>query len=1272
MLANGSGEANPRFVTPRFSHLDLAQTVLHQAILTDTQRALIKGGTHNTLAPDTGMRRLLYTSALRSIVLERKGRTEEANELARQMNRRLAMLNNMEHAWTSSQNTRLALHLPQDGVRNAVHDFLRSHPKDNQHPNATPDAIHGLTIVAPNTPGIHAALGRIIADCGIGTQPNPYDTQPLTAAIIVPGHEQQDQIAGLTRSREFARLHTMPPTRYQKDQAQGPVLVVTEEKFMRDFKNGRLGAVCVDLLVVTDAHHLTGQRLRDTIRSNWNGPLIGTTATPSYNTQRDVRRVLSHTFEHGDLLSYTENGLLNGAQLLTIPVEPKDYAHQLPEEVDLDDPIVRNLYGSEFVSHAAVDVAMAQIKQGKRGIIVCEPGAESDQARQVAEMLAEYSVPVESESPVGDEYSEPETEPVKAHVLSSYNTPEDNQKARTLFKAGKIQVLTTAGMGKDAVDLGEVHFIIFAVPNGINSRVKLEQFMRHGTPYNEAHPCTVYVEIFMPRTEHDDSIASIWDAYRQHTIHQGMRIMPKITQKDTTQATAPSGSIRQPDALEPPSQPIDSPAASAMRFSRPESAPEHPLDLSDLPHYLQHSIRGVDTRPLREVIIGQKEMPLPPEYSFKLSSWLAGQNIPEKWAVHRLERAGFDYKARRETITEGELEGERVTAHYFKPAAQEWLIQHPMPPRATNDFTSENQLCKRANAPLSVVRRLARAATLQRFTLLNNQNMDTSYYTNNDAAILERAIAALPIARTTDRTPLTLTKELQNSKAFVLRMRLTHPTPTILMRNADGNGFDEYLPRSETQRIKTEWLTYPVADPTDYSIYRMSREANMSRRAFKARLTPEDYATGQIKRSSSGAILHFSSAVARTLIEKAKFDVLPYHLIPIRAVASTSTKPRYVGTTDTTIKNNYANRITNLRLPGTASTGCIDWSTLELLEQKYGRLAGPAIRYKDLPTGPDDTDETHRRYAREVQRRLALAAHMLNAEDPWDVQPQPTAPAPTPPNTPAETAANPPQNAEAPAPPPENTPPDATATPPDSTVLSSTNQAAQTSYRDKPVHPLTRRLNETGIVKLRAMLQQGGHYRDIQRTERRASTPQIDHLAAPQTPQAFTALQIATKAKVDYEEVITAINTLKDEFKAPNPTKVEGVVQVRYGGAYLEAILTEVVGLTPEAIARRAGMSELSKVVTSYLKTKHAPHPKRRGRYTRRALLATIAAFNPPDDYIPLATAMRIHNQTQEALVEASKRLRLPIRHYYNERGEEPYVHVSVTGAHLHPGSLEK
>lgn len=1264
MIANGSGEADPQFVAPQFSHLDLANTVLHNLVLTDEQRALVQDGAHDSLARVIGMRRVLYTSALRSVALERRGRSEEAAELARRASRTLAMLNNIEQAWTSSQNPRLDPNTPQDGMRLAVRDFLRSHPKENQYPGVNPDAIHGLTIVAPNTPGMGAALGRIVAECGIGTQPNTHDTQPLTAAIIVPGHEQQDEFAGLTSKREFARFSNIRPTRYIEDAADSPLTVVTEEMFIQNFQNGRLGNRVIDLLVITNAHHLTGQRLRSAIRSGWDGPLISTTATPMYNKRQDVRKILTHTFEHGDLLTYTENGLLNGAQLLTIPIEPKNYAHQLPEEIDLEDPILRSLYGREYVNQAAVDLAVAQITQGKRGIIVCERGGGSEQARNIAELLAEHSLPVASETTVGDEYGELETEPIVARVLSTENTQEDNQEARKLFRTGEVQVLTTANMGKDAADLGEVNFIIFAAPRGIHSRVKLERFMQHGTPHSKAHPCTLYAEIFVALTGNDESIASIWDAYRQQTIRQGVRIMPKTTPEHRAGAAAPASSADQPDALEAPSEPLPSPAGPAREpiergpqlFKRPSSAPEYQLDLSDLPEYLQYSIREVDAKPLREITIGQDEVIIPPEYSFKLSSLLASQNIPEQWAIKRLERAGFDYKARRETITEGEREGERVTEHYFKPEAREWLAHNPMPPRATADFTSENQLCIRAKAPQSVVRRLAQAANIQRLELLNSQNIDTNYYGNEDAADLERAIAAIPAAKPTDRTTQALVKELNNSEAFVRRMRLTNPMPTILMRNADGNGFGEYLPDAETLRIKTAWFKYPVADPTDYSIYRMAREAGISRRALKGRLDPEDYAAGQIKRSPSGAIMHFSAAVAPKLIEKAKSDVLPYHLIPIRAVASTRAKPRYIGTTDTTIRSKYGDRIMNLRLPSVAGeTGCIDWNTLRELEAKYGRIADFTIRYKDLPTGPDDTNEKRLRYAREVQRRLMLAAQLQNVRDPWEIKPE--VPVAASHSTKADTAPDPPS-----APSTTNeTPPPPQSAPATPSPVSSPNQAAAALYPERASNkdgPLT----ETRAMQLRKMVEQGGHYTGAKRAERRAASPpqEVDYLAAPQVAQAFTALQIATRVKVPHGEVVAAIQKLKDEFKAPDPTVVEGITQVRYSGAYLDAILTEVVGLTPEAIARRAGVSELSGAVKAYLKNNHDPHPNRRGRYTRKALLAAIAAFNPPDTYIPLATAMRAYNQTKDALLGASHTLELPIRFYYNERGQEPYIHVDA------------
>jgi len=106
---------------------------------------------------------------------------------------------------------------------------------------------------------------------------------------------------------------------------------------------------------------------------------------------------------------------------------------------------------------------------------------------------------------------------------------------------------------------------------------------------------------------------------------------------------------------------------------------------------------------------------------------------------------------------------------------------------------------------------------------------------------------------------------------------------------------------------------------------------------------------------------------------------------------------------------------------------------------------------------------------------------------------------------------------------------------------------------------------------------------------------------------ALTAQEIAERTSRPLEDVQAVISSLSNEFKPPKPTVDRNrVQQVAFSGFHLDAILTTLVGLTPEAIAKRIGSVGIAKV-TEYLTTHHTPNEL--GRYGRAALHGAILTF---------------------------------------------------------------
>src|SRR6185437_493995 len=121
-----------------------------------------------------------------------------------------------------------------------------------------------------------------IQGLGIGEFPEGAQKgeKPLRALIVVPSQDLVEQLTGKVGDDTFRRFApgVSVGAYYQKEKNdQADVVVITQDKFVEDFKDGKLNDEEFDFAAIDEAHHLTAPKFLQTFRQHWKGPVIGFT-----------------------------------------------------------------------------------------------------------------------------------------------------------------------------------------------------------------------------------------------------------------------------------------------------------------------------------------------------------------------------------------------------------------------------------------------------------------------------------------------------------------------------------------------------------------------------------------------------------------------------------------------------------------------------------------------------------------------------------------------------------------------------------------------------------------------------------------------------------------------------------------------------------------------------------------------------------------------------------------------------------------------------------
>lgn len=423
---------------------------------------------------------------------------DEVNFLARQM----AIINMAEKALAPNRFAELC-----EGLRAKQPQYLRDclrfivlGPQKGRLPSHEgyddqETFLRGTTVIAPTGYGKTEIMGRIVKALGSGSpiEGVKNDERPVRILVIEPYQSLVNQMGSTAGDMTFERSSGLKPGRYfEEEKNELPVVVsITIRKFLEDFRDGKLKDEVFDILMIDEAHTLTGRVFPRFLINHWRGPVYGFTATPNYDKNRDVRKILCHVIQHDDLLTSTENGPLNGAQLFTFVVDPQN-KHESKRAL------------RDAADKKLLEFLMPLLAEGRRGMIFCEHGNRSLHARTVANELSKLN--------------RPDGCKITAKAIGCYI--HDSNQIIDDYHAGKIDILTTTMMGTMGFN-ADIDFVI--INREVGSLLWLTQMLGRGTRPSELFPHTVYGQVLRMSTVFPGRV-SIYNAFGLEKIEQGITI----------------------------------------------------------------------------------------------------------------------------------------------------------------------------------------------------------------------------------------------------------------------------------------------------------------------------------------------------------------------------------------------------------------------------------------------------------------------------------------------------------------------------------------------------------------------------------------------------------------------------------------------------------------------------------------------------------------------------------------------------------------------------
>jgi superfamily II DNA or RNA helicase len=306
--------------------------------------------------------------------------------------------------------------------------FSPPRPSEETRLGRLPQIPNSLLVVLPTAVGKTKVTGDWLARQGVGPAEGAprvlwiTDQQKLVDDVLNPDKTLQRCLPEGTRVTSVWEGHKKP------EDAAGDVVVITKnsvetelvpEKFVSELpedipQRGIIDPADFDLVIFDEADVMLSELKMSVVRRFDKCKKLFLTATPSRGVRKDLQRLMHHV-RPVTLLEAAQQEIIAPVRILTIVARDEAHAEQI-------------------ATYAALHLF---VKEGKKGVVYCQPGGGNAQAARVAE-----AVELHAQGILGESYH-----PGQQYADMVGSVRNDSRKVISHFETElETGMLTTCGM----------------------------------------------------------------------------------------------------------------------------------------------------------------------------------------------------------------------------------------------------------------------------------------------------------------------------------------------------------------------------------------------------------------------------------------------------------------------------------------------------------------------------------------------------------------------------------------------------------------------------------------------------------------------------------------------------------------------------------------------------------------------------------------------------------------------------------------------------------
>ena len=428
----------------------------------------------------------LYASALRTIATTRLAARREAlmcgetfapeawlgnlsvkDQLAEQIEpeaRRLSIINNLSNFFASE------IPLPwRDYQRETILKTLRFLVSGKDEIIRIPElSVGDLQRYGyndePTGSGKTVAMALTALGMGVGLPVGSHYANKIRGAVIGPtlntiNQTLGDYVRGFSKFAPSIKIERLD--HYHHELAEDwSMLAATYKMALNMLRSGDLQSFDLDVLFLDEGHHALGTNFRKALATSNIPIVIGFTATPNYNEERQLSHILPNLILKVDQAELIERGDLSGLHILEVCTgEDFEISGYTPSGGFLEEDLEVLLLNDKR-NQKIRDTAAGFVEAGIPIAISMIPGGNCHHARYMADELSKLMVTVNGA-----------TRPIVAKAIGDFKKENgkrmtDTEKQQILddFEAGKIDVLTYVDYLDEAWDTTRLCALIITDP----------------------------------------------------------------------------------------------------------------------------------------------------------------------------------------------------------------------------------------------------------------------------------------------------------------------------------------------------------------------------------------------------------------------------------------------------------------------------------------------------------------------------------------------------------------------------------------------------------------------------------------------------------------------------------------------------------------------------------------------------------------------------------------------------------------------------------------